>query len=217
MTDILSTATEDRELTGFNRISLGGAGHLTLEPGDRESVRVEARPDVLPYVGTEVKRGKLRLWLKNGVPGLGFRSTGPIKYTVTFRELNGIELSGAGEVAGSGLVADHLDLAVSGAGEAKLAMTVTELKTRISGSGSLRLSGEAGRQELTISGAGKCSAAELSGQEGRVAISGAGKCTLNVGERLEVRISGCGSVQYLGAPKLFKSISGVGKVSPYRG
>jgi hypothetical protein len=217
MADIINTATEERELTGFNRISLGGVGHLKLEPGDRESVRVEARPDVLPYVGTEVKEGRLRIWLKDRVLGLGFGSTGPINFTVTFRELNGIELSGAGKVTGSGLVADHLDLAISGAGKAKLEVTVTELKTRISGSGSLRLSGEAARQELTISGAGKYSAAELSGQEGRVAISGAGNSMLNVSDKLEVRISGCGSVRYLGAPKLVKRVSGVGKVSPYQG
>jgi hypothetical protein len=212
-----STVTEDRGLTGFNRILLGGVGHLTLEPGDQESVRVEASPDLLPYVRTEVKEGKLHIRLKNRWLGPQLVSTEPINYYVTFRELNGIEVSGAGKVTGSRLVADHLDLSISGAGKAKLEVTVGELKTRISGAGSLRLSGQAARQELTISGAGKYSAAELSSQEGRVAISGAGKSTVNVSDKLAVQISGCGSVRYLGEPELEKSVSGVGKVSPYQG
>lgn len=212
-----TTVTEERELAGFNRISLGGVGHLMLEPGDRESVSVEASPDILPYVGTEVKEGKLRIWLKSRGIGRQFGSMGPLNYHVTFRELNGVEVSGAGKVTGSGLVADHLDLSISGAGKAKLEVTTTELETRISGAGRLRLAGKADRQELIISGAGKYSAAELSGQEGRVTISGAGDGTVNVSEKLEVRISGCGSVRYLGEPDVKKSVSGVGTVSPYRG
>ncbi len=212
-----STVTEDRGLTGFNRILLGGVGHLTLEPGDRESVSVEASPDLLRYVGTEVKEGKLHIWLRNRWLGPRLGSTGPINYYVTFRELDGVEISGAGKVTGSGLVADHMDLFISGAGKAKLEVTVGELKTRISGAGSLRLSGQAARQELTVSGAGKYSAAELSSQEGRVIISGAGKSTVNVSDKLMVQISGCGTVRYLGEPELEKSVSGVGKVSPYQG
>jgi hypothetical protein len=211
------TVTEDRELTGFNRISLGGVGHLSLEPGDQESVRVEASPEVLPYVGTEVKEGKLHIWLKNhGLrPLVG--SPGPINYYVTFRELDGVEVSGAGKVTGSGLCAERLDLSISGAGKAKLEVTVGKLRTRISGAGSLRLSGEAARQELTISGAGKYSAAELSSQEGQVSISGAGTSTVNVSDKLSVQISGCGTVRYLGEPELAKRVSGVGKIGPYQG
>jgi len=204
-------------LTGFHSVALGGVGHLALEPGDQESVRVEASPEILPYVNTEVKEGKLRIWLKDRWLRPMARSTGPINYYVTFRELDGIEVSGAGKVTGSGLCADRLDLSISGAGKAKLQVTVGELCTRISGAGSLRLSGEAARQELSISGAGKYSAAELSGHEGRVSISGTGKGTLNVSDKLSVQISGCGSVRYLGEPKLERRVSGVGNVSPYSG
>jgi hypothetical protein len=205
--------TETRDLSGFDRISLGGVGHLVVEPGDQESFKVEAESDLLPYIITRVRDGRLEIGLKHRISRPLLGSTGPINYYVTVKELNGIEVSGAGKVTGSRLCADHMDLFISGAGKAKLDMTVTELDTNISGAGSLRLAGEAVRQALNISGAGKYLASELSSKEGSVVISGTGKSTMNVSDRLDVKISGCGHVTYAGNPEISKRVSGCGKVS----
>lgn len=204
--------TETRDLSDFNRISLSGVGNLFIEPGDLESVRVEAESDLLPNIVTKVQDGKLDIRLKRRTFMPLLRSMGSINYYVTVKELNALEVSGAGRVTGSRLCADRLDLCISGAGKIKLDITVTELDTRISGAGNLRLAGEAARQSLTISGAGNYSASELSSKEGRISISGSGKSTVQASDRLDVRISGAGKVEYMGDPEISKRISGVGKV-----
>lgn len=209
MSDVV---TEMRELAAFDRIALGGVGHLVVRPGDRESVEVQASPALIPDVVTEVKGHTLHLRTRRRGFWPQGRLDGPITFTVTFRELAALDLSGAGTVAGSGLCADHLALAISGAGKMALQLNVGQLIARISGSGRLSLAGEAERQDLTISGAGELSARELVGRQGRVAISGSGCCAINVADELDVSVSGCGNVEYLGNPRLKKRVSGVGRV-----
>ena len=213
-----NTMVETRDLSDFSRISLSGVGNLMIEPGDRASVSVEAPADLLPDIITDVKDGWLDLRLR---PAAGNRrwanSADSITYHVTVTDLDAISVSGAGKVTGSRLCADRLDLRISGAAKAKLDVTVTELDTRISGAGKLWLAGKADRQGLTISGAGKYSAQELSSREGKILISGSGKSTVNVSERLDVGISGCGRVEWLGDPEITKRISGVGKICRHQG
>jgi hypothetical protein len=210
--------TETRDLSDFHQVSLSGIGHLIIEPGDHESVKVEAQADLLPRIITEVKGGRLNIRLKSrAVNGRWFNSVGPINYHVTVKHLDAISVSGAGKVTGSNLCSEHLDLSISGAAKAKLDLTVTELDTRISGARKLFLAGKAGRQELTISGAGKYLAKELASREALITISGTGKSTVDVSERLDVTISGCGKVEWLGDPEISEKVSGIGKVCRYRG
>lgn len=210
--------TETRELNDFNQISLGGIGHLVIEPGDRESVTVEARADLLPHIVTKVRNGRLEIRLKSrSIVRRHLNSIGPVNYYVTVKELDAISVSGAGKVTGSRLCAEHMDLAISGAARAKLGLNVTELDTKISGAGKLVLAGDAGRQELTISGAGKYMAKELTSRKALITISGTGTSTVDVSEQLDVTISGCGKVEWLGEPKVNKKVSGIGKVCRYTG
>lgn len=204
--------SENRDVSGFDRVSLAGTGHLTIEPGDRESLRIEADSEVMADITTTVRDGKLTIGRKWG----GFRSvlgsSRSPSFFLTVKELNAIAVAGAGTVTGSGLCADHLDLRVSGAADMNLDLTVTELSTKVAGSGKLRLSGDAERQELVISGSAKYVAGELRSRECVVRIAGSGSGTVNVGELLDVKISGVGKVSYIGSPELRQRISGVGRV-----
>lgn len=189
-----------------------GVGNLVIEPGDQESLRVEADSRALSDIVTEVKDGKLDLRIKSSGFLNRFGFEGPLNYYVTVRELKSLEVSGSGKVSGSRLCADHLDLHVSGAAKAALDLNVGELDARISGAGDIRVSGRANKQEIVISGSGRYSSRELSSEECRVLVSGAGKSTVNVRERLDVQVSGTGRVSFLGNPRVGQSISGVGRV-----
>lgn len=209
--------SEMRQVSGFDRIVMRGVGNLVIEPGDQESLRVEADSSVLSDIVTRVKGGKLHIKVKPSGFINRFLSTGPINYYVTVRELKSIEVSGAGKVTGSRLCSDRFGLHISGAAKATLDLTVEELETRISGAGDVRVAGRADKQDVVISGSGKYSSRELSSEEGRVVVSGAGKSTVNVSEQLDVKISGTGKVSYLGNPRVRQSISGVGRVSRIAG
>src|SRR5579863_2634495 len=53
--------TEDRHLSGFHAIEVGGPYDVTLTQGNTESVRVEAPEDVISHVTTEVENGVLKI------------------------------------------------------------------------------------------------------------------------------------------------------------
>jgi hypothetical protein len=206
--------TEIRPVGPFTEISLSGVGDLVVEMGQEESLTVQARKDTLPHVVTEVKGNKLVLSLKwRGLDAL-FRSVGPIRYHVTARRLDGIHVSGAGSVKGSGLSADTFDLGVSGTAKVGLDLSVNRLATRVSGSGNITLAGKTDRQELTVSGTGDYRAAELASRVCHATISGAGKARVQAESELDVTISGTGEVLYAGNPTIRKRVSGVGRVSP---
>ncbi len=204
--------SENRDVSGFDRISLAGTGHLTIEPGDRESLRIEADSEVMADITAAVRDGELTIGRKWGGLRSVFGSSRSPSFFLTVKELNAIAVAGAGTVIGSRLCADHLDLRVSGAAKMELDMTVTELTTKVAGSGKLRLSGHAEKQKLVVSGTAKYGAGELRSRECVVRISGSGSGTVNVSEQLDVKIGGVGKVSYIGNPEVRQRISGVGSV-----
>ncbi len=204
--------SENRDVAGFDRVSLTGTGHLTIEPGDRESLRIEADSEMMADITTTVRDGKLTIGRRWGGLRSVFGSSRSPSFFLTVKELNAIAVAGAGKVSGSGLCADHLDLHVSGAADMDLDLRVTELITKVAGSGKLRLSGHAEKQKLVVSGTARYLAGELRSRECVVRIAGSGSGTVNVSEQLDVKIGGVGKVSYIGNPEVRQRISGVGSV-----
>lgn len=204
--------SENRDVAGFDRVSLTGTGHLTIEPGDRESLRIEADSEMMADITTTVRDGKLTIGRRWGGLRSVFGSSRSPSFFLTVKELNAIAVAGAGKVTGSGLCADHLDLHVSGAADMDLDLRVTELITKVAGSGKLRLSGHAEKQKLVVSGTARYLAGELRSRECVVRIAGSGSGTVNVSEQLDVKIGGVGKVSYIGNPEVRQRISGVGSV-----
>jgi len=65
-------ATEQREVSPFNRVDFRGIGRLILSQGEKQSVTITASEVVRPHVRTDVRDGvlivSLRWW-----PGMLFR------------------------------------------------------------------------------------------------------------------------------------------------
>jgi hypothetical protein len=204
---------EIRPVLPFNMIALKGRGHLIIEQGDAEALRMEGPDEALGRITTGVKDGSLeilyhRRWLD------WFSSPhGPeVNFFITARELREIKLVGAGSIKSPSLKSSDLSIAISGAGNADLRVEAQNLKSKVTGSADLRLSGSVNRQDVTISGAAKYLARDLASNEAFVEIRGAGNATLNVAEHLRVRIAGTGDVSYTGTATLQQSIVGVGTV-----
>jgi hypothetical protein len=183
-------ATEDREVSGFTRVDLAGNGEVTVTQGEAESLTVEADDNVLPALTSEVSDSTLKLGTKQGTT---VRSTTPIRYRVTVKDLTGISLSGSGS-----FTAQNID--------------VRALRVDISGSGMATIGGAADEQDIRLSGSGRYEAAELRSQRVTAAISGSGEVAVAVSGELTVDISGSGTVTYSGDPKINQSISGSGRL-----
>jgi hypothetical protein len=205
--------TQSRDVSGFDQVSLGGSGELTITQGDEESLTIEAEDNLMSTIKTEVKGDTLYIsqrspWWRPRV------LTKPVKFDLTMKEITGIKISGSGTVDAARIDSDDLDLDVSGSAEINIDLLTAEtLEVDLSGSGEFNLAGLVTTQKVGISGSGKYRAGELESEAGKVKVSGSGKATVWVTETLDVKISGSGKVEYYGSPRASMDISGSGSVT----
>jgi hypothetical protein len=211
--------TEERSVSGFDRVMLKDVGDVYITQGEVESLHIEADEEVLQRIQTDVANGRLVLgikgdWLNWLSIGLGQLSHGAIRFNLQVKQLTGVEVMGAGRMYATRLEGQNLDVRLAGAGGIELTgLSVSALKVELPGAGKIELAGSADSQDVNLSGAGGYQAFKLETKRGVVRVSGVGNAAVNVQEDLEVHISGLGGVQYKGNPNLKPSIVGLGRLT----
>jgi hypothetical protein len=185
--------TEERDVSGFDRVSFEGFGTLVITQGNEETLTIKAESNIMPRIETRVRAGTLEIGFDNTRWQDFIRPTKTITYTLTVISLEGISLSGAGNIEAMDIEAGRFDVGLSGAG-------------------SIEISGSAENQEINVSGAGSFDGGEFKTERADVNISGAGSATVWATETLDVNISGVGNVSYYGDPQVDQSISGLGNL-----
>lgn len=187
-----NTVEESRDVSGFDKVSVVGAGRLSLSQTGSESLLVEAGEEIMQYITTEVRGNTLVLEFD---PPNNFSFFGDtIHYTLTVDKIVGLEISGSGEIFTETISTEALNMEISGSGEIQVSGTATD-------------------QSMQIDGSGEIDGEDLSGNNGMVSIDGSGKVTIWVSGSLDVDISGSGTVNYYGEPSTNLSISGSGKIN----
>lgn len=181
--------TESREVSGFSEIAVLGSGVVVVEVDGTESLTIEAENNIMPLLTTEVRNGRLELGPKSSIS-----PTRQITYTISAAALEGVSISGSGDISATGVDADSFTVEISGSGRVEPTGTTTELTVEIAGSGDYEGEG-------------------LVAQLGEVTVSGSGNVFVNVTDQLDVTISGSGDVRYMGSPSVSSSISGSGEMS----
>jgi hypothetical protein len=205
--------SEPRQVSGFSAVSLSGVGLLTIAQGETESLTVEAEDNLMPLIKTQVKEGTLFILVDKDGRYASMVPTRSINYHLIVKELNRIDLSGAGNVESDNLKNDRMQVNISGAGNVRIKqLQATDITTRLSGAGSMDVAGNVVSQAAEINGVGNYHADGLNSQRAQVSVSGAGGAVLWTQDNLAVTISGAGSVGYYGAPKVAQRIAGVGSV-----
>lgn len=201
---------EERQVASFSGIELHGSGTVYLTKDNEEQVTVEARSDMLPYIETDVRWGRLHL----GVERAKRRhfNTGDITYRITAISVEHIGVSGSGDIISTHIISDNLGLHISGSGDIEVEeIKSDEVDVHISGSGSCSAAGKTEIQEIHISGSGKYSASNLESKVADVHVSGSGDVSIWVEDKLNTRISGSGKVGYFGRPAIDSHSSGSGR------
>src|SRR5437870_5172514 len=57
--------TEDRQVSGFDGVSVSGAGELIISQGNVEALRIETDDNLLPLIKSEVHDGRLLIGPRN--------------------------------------------------------------------------------------------------------------------------------------------------------
>jgi hypothetical protein len=209
-----NVVTEDRQVSGFEHLSISGEGELIVSQGDEESLTIETDDNLLPLIKSEVHNGRLSIGPRNA----NLRPTKGTRYRLNLRKLNGLESSGSAKVEADTINTERLAVNISGSGEMKIShLESRELSTHISGSGSMSVAGHAATQDISLSGSGNLHASNLKSSKAEAHISGSGHATLWVTEELTAHISGSGSVEYRGDATVESHVSGSGKVRRDRG
>lgn len=178
----------EREVSGFDRISLSTSGDVIVQVTGTESLEVEAEDNILPLLTTDVVDGVLVLGSDRP-----FSTNRGITYRITAETLTGIEVSGSGDVEA-------------------LAIDASTFTVAISGSGSVEPSGVCDTLGVDVSGSGTFVGTELECGVGGVSVSGSGDASVDISDVLDADISGSGSIEYLGDPELRSDVTGSGSI-----
>ena len=176
---------ETRKLGSFDGISVGEAIDVEITKGNKEEAIVEVYGTKASNVITDVFGGRLRIRMARG----NWNNV-DVKVSVTYRELNEIDVSSAADLETTNmLVSEKLEVEVSSAGDAKLMVQVGELEVRVSSAGDLQMEGSAEDQYVRVSSSGDYDAYDLRSKMAEVDASSSGDarvlCRRRVGGRRE--------------------------------
>jgi hypothetical protein len=207
-----NVVTEERDVSGFDRVALSGFGEVIITQGDQESLTVETDDNLMRYIETEVRGGTLELRFTDD--DILLRPSKSIIFRLSVIDLTALDSSGAGLFEIDALDADCLKITLSGASDIGIdSLTATDLAVTVSGAGNIKVAGQVETQEVNLKALGNYNASDLESQAATVRISGAGSASVWVHDTLDVTISGAGNVDYYGSPEVSENISGVGKVT----
>jgi hypothetical protein len=182
--------TETRTVSGFSAIQLAGNGDVQIEQSGTESLTISAEENLLPLLTSDVVNNELRLGVKDGAR---IDTTQPITYTVTVRELTGMEVAGSGS-------------------QTATMVKTASLRIRMAGSGSISATGTADVQDIEMAGSGVYRGSGLTSKTATVKSAGSGNADIAVSDSLDVTVIGSGSVTYTGSPQVKQSILGSGSL-----
>jgi hypothetical protein len=201
--------TEERSVAGFDHVSLGGAGRLTIIQGDLEGLTITTDDNLLESIESTVSGQRLRI----GPDRVSLRPTRDIEYVLRVKDLRRLDLSGSLSATTDAITAETIAFHISGSGKIQVGeLDTDQCEVHISGSGRVELRGRADSQDLRVSGSGDYRAGDLRSRSANMRISGSGDAVVWVADRLDTSISGSGSIAYYGSPTTSQSVSGSGKV-----
>ncbi len=210
-----NTVTEKRNVGTYDGIGLAGWFDLYLVSGSEGEITLEGESNLLEYIVTEVKNGKLTIKVEKGYNLKPSSWEDGIKITVPVESINSVALSGSGDIVGkTTLKADNFKTAMSGSGDITLDIEAHTIDAKMSGSGDITLSGNTTNFEATISGSGDIRAYDLEADHVDATVSGSADIKVTANKVLKARVSGSGDISYKGNPtKLDTKSSGSGDIS----
>lgn len=210
--------TVERSVGEYDHVAMAGWFDMDIVAGKEGKITLEGESNLLEYIKTEVKDGKLVVKVKKGVNLKPSDWNKGIQITVPVQEIGGVTMSGSGDIVGrTTLKTDDFTTTMSGSGDITLDVDADEVKATLAGSGDINLSGNTKDFTATISGSGDIKAYELKAAYVTAQVSGSADIRVYASEMLTARVSGSGDVRYKGNPtKVDSKVSGSGDVTGYR-
>jgi len=182
--------SEIRDLRDFNSVDVGGVFQVEITAQKDFSVEVEADDNLLQYIKTEVRGGRLEISMDRRV-----KTSNPLRVRIGAPNIEKLEASGVANVTVINL--KNSDFAVDTSGASKL-----------------NISGETQNLTVDVSGATEINAEDLKAVNANVDASGASRVNVNVSGELKTDASGASKINYAGTPtNVIKKTSGASSVN----
>jgi hypothetical protein len=186
-----SSVTQARRVAPFTSVELAGSNNVLIRVGDKQSVVVRADDNLIDRVTTDVRSSKLVI---ANTPG-DFSTTSPMSVQISVPTLDGLTLTGSGNIVVRGIRAGSLAVALPG-------------------SGTLTASGTARRLAVTVGGSGSVQFTRLVATTAKAVVSGSGTIFVTATTSLDALVSGTGSILYTGTPRhVTKNVTGTGAIT----
>lgn len=203
-----------REVSPFSKIALKVDAKVYLEQGDKQNVRIETSSETLEALITEVKDRTLNIRFPNKNMFKKW-DPGKIEIYISVPDIDGLNVSGSGDIISEQINSRILDLVVSGSGNIEIEKLNSEvINASVSGSGNIKIEegGVAETFKVRTSGSGNVDAGGFEANNVDVQTSGSGNCHITSNGKITAKIAGSGNVYYSGNPAIDSSVAGSGGV-----
>jgi hypothetical protein len=214
-TNVLLAKNVEREVATFSEVALRIPAIVHIEQGETQRIEIVAKSTTVKEIITEVKGRTLNIKFPNERYFWKKFEPGKIEIFITVPEIDGLSVSGSGDIVADEIDTRILELAVSGSGD----IVIDELKTKrvsctISGSGDITIKdgGVADDFSVSISGSGDVKAIGFEASDVVVRVSGSGNCSIASNGSIKARVAGSGNINYKGNPSIDSSVAGSGRV-----
>jgi hypothetical protein len=182
--------TEKRTVPAFDSLDVNYAGAIEVRSQEQESLKISGDDNIIPFITTEVKQGTLYIQSSKG-----YSPRQNLKVMIGTPDLKRFVFDGVGEANLSNVKNDRIEIDIRGVG-------------------SFKASGETKEANITLSGVGNVDAKNLRAVNATVDSNAVGNVDLYVTEKLDVKASGVGAVNYYGNPKIVnRQAEGIGKIN----
>jgi hypothetical protein len=207
--------TIERSTSSYDGIAIAGWFDVELVEGSEGKLTLKGEENLLEYIVTEVKDGKLVIQVEKGINLNPSSWKNGIFITVPVESVSSVSLSGSGDIIGKKtLKTTDFATTISGSGDIVLSVEAQSVSTTLSGSGDVTLSGRASDLNVQVSGSGDVKAFELETENATISVSGSADVKVTASKSIKARVSGSGDIQYRGNPeKVDSKSSGSGDIS----
>ncbi|PWL37571.1 DUF2807 domain-containing protein [Flagellimonas aquimarina] len=207
--------TIERSVGDYDAVALAGWFDVELVDGNEGEITLKGESNLLEYIKTEVKNGKLIVKVEKGVNLRPSNWKSGIYITVPVETINSVTLSGSGDIVSkTTLKSNNFSTRISGSGDISLDIEAQSVEATLSGSGDINLEGKTTNLDIQVSGSGDIKAYELEAEFATVQVSGSADVKVTANQSINAQVSGSGDISYRGNPEKIKSrSSGSGDIS----
>lgn len=211
----VSAKDEKRDVPTFSEVALRIPAKLYIGQGSTQSIEIIAKSSTIEEIITEVKGRTLNIRFPNKSYFWKNFQPGKIEIHITVPEIDGLSVSGSGDIFVEDIKTRILDLAVSGSGDIIIdELQVERVSSSISGSGDITIKdgGVADDFSVSVSGSGDVNAMGFEATNVVIRVSGSGNCSVTSNGSIKARVAGSGNINYKGNPSIDSSVVGSGRV-----